>query len=91
MKLRYIALPDDAVEENIIAEALSDKAKITEAKWRALEKLGIKRDGEDSPMRAWLLAMCRENNLPATIPVPQELADAILQDREAYRFLWWLA
>jgi len=42
-------------------------------------------------MRAWLLAMCRENNLLATIPVPQELADAILQDREAYRFLWWLA
>lgn len=91
IKLRYIEIPQSAVEQNITAEALSDKAEITEAKWRVLEKLGIKRNGENSPMHAWLLAMCRENGLPATIPVPRELADAIMEDSLAYRFLWWLA
>jgi hypothetical protein len=61
-----------------------------EVKLRALEHLGIvPRDGE-WPLEAWLRVMCEENGLPYTLPVPRELANAILYSR-AQRFLWFLA
>ena len=91
IRLRYIEIDRNLMTKQIVSEALQDRNEITEIKWRVLERLGIKRNGEASPLRAWLKAMCRENGLPETIPVPRELADAILDNREVYRFVWWLA
>jgi len=91
IRLRYIEIDRNLMTKQIVSEALQDRNEITEIKWRVLERLGIKRDGEASPLYAWLKTMCRENGLPETIPVPQELTDAILNDPNAYRFVWWLA
>lgn len=73
----------------LIFEAL-DPNRAAEVKVRALERLGIQaRDGE-TPLEAWLRAMCEENGLEYTRPCPRVLADAIL-DSGAARFAWFLS
>lgn len=62
----------------------------TEQKDRVLERLGIKREPDQPPLSAWVLAMCRENGLPEQVPA-YEIGAAIADDKELARFIWWLA
>lgn len=57
---------------------------------RALEILKIQRGPDQPPIDAWTLAMCRENKLPEKLPA-YEIGDAIMEDGELRRFIWWLA
>lgn len=80
---------DVSAGDALLYEAL-DPTQAAEIKLRALERLGIVPRDDETPLQAWLRVMCEENGLPYTQPVPQELADAIL-DSDAARFVWFLA
>lgn len=61
-----------------------------EVKDRALARLGIQRQPDETPLRAWVLAMCRENGLPEKVPA-YEIGDAAMEHLDVRRFMWWLA
>ncbi|MFW9770327.1 MAG: hypothetical protein ACFFEM_16030 [Candidatus Thorarchaeota archaeon] len=84
IRIRYLDISADIAAKSLLVNGDSHKQ-------RALERLGITpRDGE-TPFNAWLRAMCEENNLPNSRPVPREIADAIVQNPSASRFMWLLA
>ncbi len=54
----------------------------------ALARLGITVRPDQSPLAAWALAMCRENDLPEELPAIH-VGDAAQE--ACSRWLWWLA
>ena len=89
IRLRYLEVDGEMMRAIILAEVLA-KEQVEEVKRKALEKLGIRlRDGE-KPSDAWLRAMCEENGFEFGKPVPPEIAEAITNSANVYRFYFWL-
>jgi hypothetical protein len=80
IKFRYLEL-DSAVAMWPVSDGMKDKA---------LARLNITRREGESPFQAWILAMCRENDLPEKIPAT-EIGDAMMSHSDVMRFVWWLA
>lgn len=84
--------PAEVVEINLRYLEIEDPYQFPPAtredKARALARLGIAVQSDQSPIDAWTLAMCRENGLPEQRPAitigeaAQELCP---------RWVWWLA
>ena len=89
IKLRYLEVDAKMLEATIVAEMWA-KEQMEEARRKALQNLGIElRDGE-KPSDAWLRAMCEENGFEFSKPVPPEIANAIINNINVYRFYFWL-
>ena len=74
----------DLTESQYIAHCLDE-----DAKWRALSRLGIKRVGSDTPLRAWIRAMCEENGLEVSFPAPTPILNTIVGPVQ--QWVWFLA
>lgn len=84
INLRYIKLSADLVAKTLLVNGDEHKKK-------ALDVLGIVPRGDETPMQSWLRAMCEENGLKYSQPVPREIADAIVSNVNAARFMWAMA
>jgi len=89
ISIRWFDLQDEEFKGLLLADTFS-KDKSESVKAKVLEKMNIQVNGLD-PFHAWLKAMCEENGLEYSLPVPRELTDAILENRGASRFMFWLA
>lgn len=56
----------------------------------ALARLNIAVSENQSPLNAWLLAMCRENELSEELP-NRTISEVILDDSDCTSWMWWLA
>lgn len=80
IKVRYIDLSDIPPIDRLMLTP-ADKDKL-------LAALGITRAEEQTHLGAWVLAMCKENGLPETLP-SYPIADAITGDIST--FVWAIA
>lgn len=87
VNLRYFNV-DLIMKDSLAAQALGS---IDDLKHRALDRLGIDRQGEETPCDRWMRAMAEENSLPVRKPAEMALADAIMSTKQAFRFMFWLA
>lgn len=82
----------DLDEHMTISSLMVPEREVDVLKRKVLGRLGITIGEGEKPYRAWLRAMCEENGLEFSIPVPREVADAILEgERSLKRFNFWLA
>ncbi len=87
-KVRYLDISPDMLGRCL----LLDKDKAEEFKRLALRKLdGIEPAAGETCYHRWLRWLCEINGLPYTLPVPRELANAILADAAVSRFNFFLA
>lgn len=92
-KIKELLMDTDEIEIalrylDMEQETLINVFATREDKIRALARLGIAVTPDQSPLIAWMLAMCRENNLPETIPNTTigEVANQLCP-----KWIWWLA
>ena len=85
--LRFFTFP----EERFAALLAAPKEQARAQAWRLLERMGIAGVEGESPLEAWLRAMCAENGLAWSIPVPDALTECIRSDRAAAQWVWFLA
>ena len=87
IKVRWLDASEELIKNSLLAEAFGD---LSDCKRKALKRLNIDCPEGVKPLDAYLTALCAENNLPNTRPVPSALADMILCSG-ASRFVWFLA
>jgi hypothetical protein len=93
--LCYVDGDEDLLIQSVVTAAIACldglEGQGESLKWRQLGRLGIEPQDDERPIDAWLRAMAEANGLPHTTPTHAALTSAILQDRGAARFLFWLA
>lgn len=84
IRLRFIDVSADTGARSLLVNGDAHKKK-------ALDILKITPKDGETAFDAWLRTMCEENSLPYSKPVPREIADAIVSNPSASRFMWLLA
>ena len=86
--LKWFDVPDNALALDVLEPAASASKKR-----EMVERLtGAPIPENVKPIDAYLDFLCRLNRIPeGTRPLPRELADAIIEERGAHQFLFWLA
>lgn len=88
IKVRFHSI--DSV--TLAADMLVPKEESYEIKWKLLKDLwGIERNDDLVPVEAWIKYLCEINDLPFTLPAPEELQLAISLNEEVAAFAWFLA
>ncbi len=85
--ITYLNMNSEDIKNGMIAESIMD---ITAQKIKALQRLDIEHT-EQTPMASWIRHLSEQNDLEYTIPAHIDLVDAIQEDIQAIRFLWWIA
>ena len=89
MLLRYLDCNQDLLNDSLLAEAFSQSTVAIKAK--SLARLGIVQLPNEKPLAAWLRHLSEINGVDYTEPCHPDLADAILDDMSARRFMFFLA
>ena len=90
MLLRYLNCNQDLLNDSLVAEAFSPES-VREIKANCLSRLGIILRPGELPLQSWLRHLSEINGVDYTEPCHPDLADAILDDMSARRFMFSLA
>ena len=62
-----------------------------EEKLQVLGRLGVVPTEGERPLAAWVRAMSEENDVEFTVPAHPLIAQAVLENKSARDFMWFLA
>ena len=85
--ITYLNMQQEDLKNIMIAEAITD---VSAQKIKALKRMEIEHT-EKTPMASWIKHLSEINDLPYTVPAHIDLVDAIQEDIQALRFMFWIA
>jgi len=89
--LEYYRLSEEVLKAEVLASA-ADHERVRQHKRRIVAELtGQPVKENQTPLEAWILWLCHINGLPEELPAPPEIAEAIMWNEGARKFMWFIA